>query len=413
MANLGSDDTPVVADTVRTRVAEIDDTDSPYLTDGENQLEVDTSGGDVTVTIASADIPASGDPGRAVTIVNTAAGSVTVETEGTEQIQPDGVGSLTIETSGAYLDCRLLAGAVYVERNVSRNQIDASTATLDTLNNADTSTAAENEVLRKGASGTDLFFGSIDSGVDFQFQEFTASTTWSKPTDATWFLVDVISAGGGGGGNDPGGGGGGGGRIIQRIPQEVVPSDVSITVGAGGSGGSSGNNGARGGSSSFGDLIVVAGGGGTSSGDGGSGGGGWNRDGDAISGTLVTGLSFAGALGSNDGGDNSGGAAEWGGGAGGANFADGGNSWRGAGGGGGGPGGDAGTTGVFGGNGGADGSTGSNGDDGGLFLCGDGGSGGDSSTPGGAGGFPGGGGGAGDNTAGGDGADGIVRVWYW
>ena len=130
MANLGSDDTPVVADNVRTRVAEIDGTDSPYTTQGENQLEVDTSGGDVTVTIASADIPASGEPGRAVTIVNTAAGSVTIETEGAEQIQPDGVGSLTIETAGAYLDCRLLAGAVYVERNVSRNVIDASSANL-------------------------------------------------------------------------------------------------------------------------------------------------------------------------------------------------------------------------------------------------------------------------------------------
>jgi len=77
--------------------------------------------------------------------------------------------------------------------------VNADSIDVDSLNNADTSAAAENEVLRKGPSGTDLFFSGIDAGVDYQFKEFTASTTWSKPTDATWVLLDMVSGGGGGG----------------------------------------------------------------------------------------------------------------------------------------------------------------------------------------------------------------------
>lgn len=137
MPQLGSDDTPVVADNVRTRVEEINDTDSPYLTQSENEIHADTASADVTITIASADIPASGEPSRSLTIINTSTNNVVIETEGSETIYPDDVASLTISTDNAFVTVKLVAGNVYVDRNVSRNKVESSEVVMDqaTLNN--------------------------------------------------------------------------------------------------------------------------------------------------------------------------------------------------------------------------------------------------------------------------------------
>ena len=82
-------------------VTAIDDTDSPYTTQGEDIIEVDSSGGTVTVTLASADA----DAGRTITILddggNAATNTITVNTEGGETIDPDGDSSKTITVDHA------------------------------------------------------------------------------------------------------------------------------------------------------------------------------------------------------------------------------------------------------------------------------------------------------------------------
>jgi hypothetical protein len=104
------------------------------------------------------------------------------------------------------------------------------------------------------------------------FQEFTASGTWTKPAGARLVLVRVWGAGGGGQGghvanastNKVGGDGGGGGAFYEKyFDAAQLGSTVTVTTGAGGAGGvGSQAIGASGGTSSFGPFITCAGGGG-------------------------------------------------------------------------------------------------------------------------------------------------------
>jgi hypothetical protein len=104
------------------------------------------------------------------------------------------------------------------------------------------------------------------------FQLFTSSGTWNKPTGA-YTCVDVLVVPGAGGGasgrrgaagtNRVGGGpGNGNGPIFTRFRFSDMPSTVSVTVGAGGAGGlavttdnTDGNSGNFPGASQFGTFI--------------------------------------------------------------------------------------------------------------------------------------------------------------
>ena len=105
-----------------------------------------------------------------------------------------------------------------------------------------------------------------------RYQSFTASGTWTKPTDISAdYIVTVEAWGAGGGGgcdrgntSSTGGGGGGGGYTILRFRLGDLPATVAVGVGAGGSGGGAGGSGGAGSNSTFGALVTAYGGAGGS-----------------------------------------------------------------------------------------------------------------------------------------------------
>ncbi len=293
------------------------------------------------------------------------------------------------------------------------------------------------------------------TGPGASIQEFTSSGTWTKPSTATFVMVEAWGAGGGGGGGcasnyQPGCGGGGGGYFYALFKASELTSTVSVTIGAGGTAGTGGvsggdprgTSGGDGGNTTFGSYITAYAGTGGARGDnastdnygagiGGGVMGAGNIPNIRISSTVTGSGQFGGAdptLNSNMGQFSSG----FGGGAGGFGLgsganADGGSSMKGGAGGGGGgksqgssgtqrPGGYGGSrTGNTGGGAAPETSATVN------FFGGGGGAGAfnslDNATAGGNGGIAAGGGGGGsgptNGRAGGAGGNGLVRVYSW
>lgn len=248
------------------------------------------------------------------------------------------------------------------------------------------------QVLVSGGAGAPTWGSVID------YQPFTATGTWTKPSglaSGAIVIVEVWAAGGGGSrantstDNVGGGGGGGGYFAFYKLASELGATET-ITVGGGGTGATGGGgNGGNGGNSSFGSWVIAYGGGaGTISNttvcSGGDGGGltttertwGGNGASDASTNTSASRGTFWGGGGGGAGAVRAGAGSEFGGGGGGGSVNTGVAS--------------AGGTSLFGGSGGA-----------GVVGTGAG-------TDG---GVRGGGGGAGRGGNGGAGGRGEVRVW--
>jgi len=133
-------------------------------------------------------------------------------------------------------------------------------------------------------SGTTLNATGSYAGPNYQL--FTSSGTWTKPTGTSFVFVRVVGSGGGGCGggiSNPGYGGSGGLCFENVFNNASLASSVSVTIGAAGTGGagssatSLGSAGGNGGYSSFGSYLFAGGGVGSvvPTGSGGSGGGGF------------------------------------------------------------------------------------------------------------------------------------------
>jgi hypothetical protein len=91
-------------DNITVSPTQIDDTDSPYLTNGEQYIYVDTTDGPVTIQLASSDTV----DGAEIRIIDTgesaSANPITIQTEGTENINPGSNSSITLTVDGTYVD---------------------------------------------------------------------------------------------------------------------------------------------------------------------------------------------------------------------------------------------------------------------------------------------------------------------
>ena len=236
---------------------------------------------------------------------------------------------------------------------------------------------------------------STAASVDYQ--EFTSSGTWTKPSGYDGNRMVVVEAWGGGGGGAYGGtavtGGGGGGAYARKEFRVAdMPSSAAVTIGAGGAGRTGSNgNGTAGGNTTIGALLTAYGGGGGGSGVSSYGGaGGGELAAGATSGSIGAEVG-GGAGGSSAPGENA--STLWGGGGGGSGNSEGGDA-------------------VFGGAGGGGGDGTASAIPGGVSAHGgNGGNGGDTAPTPTAGSAPGGGGGGGSQGNGGNGARGEVRVW--
>jgi len=149
-------------------------------------------------------------------------------------------------------------------------------------------------------------------------QEFSSSGTWTKPSSATFVMVEAWGAGGGGGSGrrgaaasvrGGGAGGGGGAYAFRLFKASDLPSTISVTIGAGGAGGAArtadstdGASGSAGGNTTFGLYLTAFGGSGgvfgqASSSSATKGGGVLSSTGDPNVG-LPTGQTVAGHFGS-------------------------------------------------------------------------------------------------------------------
>jgi hypothetical protein len=107
-------------------------------------------------------------------------------------------------------------------------------------------------------------WSAIGGGGSADFQEFTSSGTYTKPSGVNYIFVEAIGGGGSGGkgsfDGDGAQGGGGGAYVSQLFRASDVGSTETVTIGAGGASLTSSGTGNDGGTTTFGSLLTALGG---------------------------------------------------------------------------------------------------------------------------------------------------------
>lgn len=149
-----------------------------------------------------------------------------------------------------------------VTGGVERLEATSSGIRIDDAFTLPTTDGSADQVLKTNGSGT-VSWGDAGGGVASDYQQFTSSGTWTKPSDATWVYVEAIGGGGGGSGcafaGDRAQGGGGGMFTYKLFRASDLGSTETVTIGSGGSGGYQAG-GTDGGSSTFGSHLEAKGG---------------------------------------------------------------------------------------------------------------------------------------------------------
>ena len=167
-----------------------------------------------------------------------------------------GTGTLVHPTFRVLTDYNY-AGSVNVEGNATiAGNIVLADSTGSTIS---ASGKKIEDVANPTVSGDAVPLGFLNGQLPFRnYEELTASGTWTRPAGVEFVFVECVGGGGGGGGvgSNPGGGGGGASGEFKRA-LIAVSDNVDYTIGGGGAG--SASNGSDGSATSF-STVFAAGG---------------------------------------------------------------------------------------------------------------------------------------------------------
>jgi len=186
-------------DNITVSPTQIDDTDSPYLTNGEQYIYVNTTNGPVTIQLASSDTV----DGAEIRIIDTGESAsnnnITIQTEGSENINPGSNSSITLTVDGTYVDLFSDGNNWFSDRAVEKTsgQISGlqslSTGDLVVNDSVSGTSIVEYETKNTVAAGSGKTY---DTGISADFDGVIITANFKQPASGAlgqyaWFAYSV------------------------------------------------------------------------------------------------------------------------------------------------------------------------------------------------------------------------------